>query len=140
KILVAGFFLAREPRWTAGVRVVAVISLLQILSGVAASLWSAWSGCGSAVAAAARLELCSYGLVTVTGAGMLLRTARRRRPDGARAEACGGSEERRAADWAFVVATGLIPSTSAAMLLRDASSRGTRGAGIAALVLMAIGT
>jgi ABC-type nickel/cobalt efflux system permease component RcnA len=156
KLVISSLFLAREARLGTAVAVSGAVSLLQTVSAVVivSIVTLALGRSGFEVFRdSRRIELVSYGLITVIGLVMLLAAIRelwgRRHGDvipsgGAPAEGGppggqpGGQPGGRVSS-GLVLATGLTPCASAVIILLFALGQGVFLVGIAASLVMAVG-
>ena len=144
KLVVSSLFLARDARLGTAMAVAGAVSLLQTLSAVAivsvVTLLMGRSGL-DVLGDSRRVELISYGLITVIGLAMLATAVRE-----AWAHRLGAAPHGHPNDGAagavssgLVVATGLTPCASAVIILLFALGQGVFLVGVAASLVMAVG-
>ena len=153
KAVVASYFVANRARWTAGIVMGSMISLIQGVSAIAMvgllAILLQWRQF-EVLNRAASVEFVSYALIALLGAVMLFRALTGRGhhhdhehhehsphpplPSGERGK---GSTHR--LDLKLVIAAGLTPCASAIIILLFALANDALGVGIAAVAVLSLG-
>jgi len=154
KAVVASYFVAHRARWTNGLAMGALISLIQGISAVALvgvlAIFLQWQQF-DVLNRSTLVEFVSYGLIALLGAVMFFRAITGRgcahqaqhghTHDHAHDLGAGGDHAGGVAalDSKLIVATGLTPCASAIIILLFALANGALGIGIAAVSALSIG-
>jgi ABC-type nickel/cobalt efflux system permease component RcnA len=157
KAVVAAYFVANRARWTSGITMGSLVSLVQGVSAIllvgALALILRWREF-EVLNRTAVIECVSYALIALIGAVMLYRAVTGRgcahdhgahaqgahdhgaHPDHVNGDCHGG---RARLDARLILATGLTPCASAIIILLFALANGVLGLGIAAVAMLTIG-
>ncbi|HXP75870.1 MAG TPA: hypothetical protein VN823_17135 [Stellaceae bacterium] len=145
KAVVAGYFVANRARWTSGIAMGSLISLIQGASAIALvgllAVILQWRQF-DVLDRATLVEFVSYGLIAVLGAVMFYRAVTGR----GHAHAHEGHDvhdghghEPRALDRRLIIATGLTPCASAIIILLFSLANEALPVGIAAVASLSLG-
>jgi nickel/cobalt transporter (NicO) family protein len=147
KAVVASYFVANRSRWTGGIVMGSLISLIQGASAIALvgllAVTLQWRQF-DVLNRATLVEVVSYGLIAVLGAGMFYRAITGKGHAHAPASGQGGHDHppggpSAALDRRLIVATGLTPCASAIIILLFALANESLGVGIAAVAALSLG-
>jgi ABC-type nickel/cobalt efflux system permease component RcnA len=146
KSVVASYFVAHPARWTGGILMGGMISLIQgasaiVLVGLLAILLRAKQI--EVLGRSTVVEFVSYGLIVAIGAVMFYRaaTGRLHAHDEAGAHPHGHHDHHHAGrlDRRLIVATGLTPCASAIIILLFALANGAFGLGVLTVAVLTVG-
>jgi nickel/cobalt transporter (NicO) family protein len=147
KAVVASYFVANRARWTGGIVMGSLISLIQglsaiVLVGLLAVIleWRQFDVLNRTTL----VEVVSYGLIAALGAGMLYRAITGKGHAHSHGPAHDdhdhpASGSAAALDRRLIVATGLTPCASAIIILLFAFANESLGVGIAAVTALSLG-
>jgi len=142
KAVVAGYFVANRARWTSGIAMGSLISLIQGASAIALvgllAVVLEWRQF-DVLDRATLVEFVSYGLIAALGAVMLYRavSGRGHAHEGHGHEAPG--DEPRVLDRRLILAAGLTPCASAIIILLFSLANDALPVGIAAVASLSLG-
>ena len=146
KSVVASYFVAHNARWTSGILMGSLISLLQgisaiVLVGILAIVLRAKQV--QILNRGTLVEFVSYGLIVLIGAWMFYRAATGRLhahgPDHDHDDAHAHDHGSHRLDLRLIVATGLTPCASAIIILLFALANGAFGLGVIAVAVLTVG-